>query len=965
MECAESGADTGLRTQESFRGKKPLPVRPLTDAELTTVAGLLDGLARRFEIISQALLAREIDRVVVADLRANLAQAGRHLLRLLHHDALAAPVPAPPWLSLSLRRYGRRTFFDGVLDDTTIGPCRTMFSPMGTSRLIRGFIQDFEPFDSANRRRQSEVAPTPFRRRHVFLEAAVGWLGIRLGLHPDVKTRTATVFPARQLNKPDEPLVFCIDLFSGQEPMERLLLLDMARTCTATCNALARETDRIAAAVRQAAVPANVIQLPMVPNGTFYDVAVALLAETRSIIQFRNHSRSHADWPALSARIPRHLMDPVAARAAADRIASLAGHELAQARVGTFYGAWIDDFRRDPASTMRAIEEAADRARLRAAKAAEDESETATERTKAAEALEEAWLDAHKIWFRGQRENYESMFARHRTQIDSVTRGFALKTWSGTSACDVMRQIAADLACLLDIRSLDGDYWHASMLSERLASIEADAWRGLETGVRNEAAQIVHGTPRAGTSPMSSGAGPASPPAISDSPIGIPSRIEGTVAAGPANDTTAPHGRERPAAAVNRIVPTEVDAEQLGLAKARQRANKERKSRPDPKAIDRDASDILKDALQQDTSHLAREQPLRGPHRHPFDFAANESDDLTASANHSVKIRVLQADGKYRGSLFKDGSWHEHRWTGAPKPNLQESMVCKGDPGSGQWFLIEYVLPRKVVGQPENDSLFDESSYCCRRTPAQALHWFQGQAFGPPPALVEQVRRLAKLWSAFRVSPSAQSMLARVAEGNFINSDDPIFTGSGEPDLLLLRDAELISTEYSSGSASYFASELVKDMGIEGFIAWTNKHLDRVSSWLESTTIIASPHPTRMPSDPMARATSAPTMGVDAAHPDAADSDSPPHEAGASAEPEDLQPEQTSDPIDDWKPSVHQGLVLALLKRDGRLRAGKLWERISPKHVGERAHQDAMSDLVTRERVGRAGKGKATEYWLL
>lgn len=229
------------------------------------------------------------------------------------------------------------------------------------------------------------------------------------------------------------------------------------------------------------------------------------------------------------------------------------------------------------------------------------------------------------------------------------------------------------------------------------------------------------------------------------------------------------------------------------------------------------------------------------------DPAITRPRDATASpedADHSVKIRVLEADGKYRGSLFRDESWHQQRWPGAPKPNLQESMVCKGDPGSGQWFLIEYVLPRKVVGQPENDSLFDESSYCCRRTPAQALHWFQGQAFGPPAALVDHVRRLAKLWSAFRTSPSAQSMLTRVAEGKFVASDDTIFAGSGAPDFLLLRDAELISPASSGGSTSYFATDLVTEMGIEGFIAWTNQHLDQVSTWLESSDTTASPSST-------------------------------------------------------------------------------------------------------------------------
>lgn len=67
---------------------------------------------------------------------------------------------------------------------------------------------------------------------------------------------------------------------------------------------------------------------------------------------------------------------------------------------------------------------------------------------------------------------------------------------------------------------------------------------------------------------------------------------------------------------------------------------------------------------------------------------------------------------------------------------------------------------------------------------------------------------------------------------------------------------------------------------------------------------------------------------------------------------------------DDWHPSAHQEQVLALLKRDGRLRTGVLWTRISPKHLDKRAHQNAMRDLVVRRKVLTDGKGRATEYWL-
>ena len=65
-----------------------------------------------------------------------------------------------------------------------------------------------------------------------------------------------------------------------------------------------------------------------------------------------------------------------------------------------------------------------------------------------------------------------------------------------------------------------------------------------------------------------------------------------------------------------------------------------------------------------------------------------------------------------------------------------------------------------------------------------------------------------------------------------------------------------------------------------------------------------------------------------------------------------------------WLPDAHQKLVLALLKREGRLRTGVLWERVFPKHVSQRAHQNAMRELVDRKKVLTAGKGRATEYWL-
>ncbi|HEX6944303.1 MAG TPA: hypothetical protein VF128_15350 [Gemmatimonadaceae bacterium] len=89
----------------------------------------------------------------------------------------------------------------------------------------------------------------------------------------------------------------------------------------------------------------------------------------------------------------------------------------------------------------------------------------------------------------------------------------------------------------------------------------------------------------------------------------------------------------------------------------------------------------------------------------------------------------------------------------------------------------------------------------------------------------------------------------------------------------------------------------------------------------------------------------------------AAVEDGPPPARGTAGQ-------KTPSEQDQWRPSAHQESVLSVLKRDGRLRTGVLWERISPKHIGERAHQNAMSDLVAHDRVLTAGKGRATEFWL-
>lgn len=69
--------------------------------------------------------------------------------------------------------------------------------------------------------------------------------------------------------------------------------------------------------------------------------------------------------------------------------------------------------------------------------------------------------------------------------------------------------------------------------------------------------------------------------------------------------------------------------------------------------------------------------------------------------------------------------------------------------------------------------------------------------------------------------------------------------------------------------------------------------------------------------------------------------------------------------VDSWAPSVHQEIVLKVLQRDGRLHTAELWKRVDPKWVELRAHQQAMRELVKKERVGKSGKARSIEYWAL
>jgi hypothetical protein len=216
---------------------------------------------------------------------------------------------------------------------------------------------------------------------------------------------------------------------------------------------------------------------------------------------------------------------------------------------------------------------------------------------------------------------------------------------------------------------------------------------------------------------------------------------------------------------------------------------------------------------------------------HPHD--SDEDSDADDVPIESIRIKVFEADGKYRGTFYRDSLRNPNRWIGATKNGVSEIMVCDGPQTTGQWFLIEYVVPRQISGDKKHDSLLDEASRCCCRTPVQALHWFNQQAIGIPHPLVERVRTFRADWMVFCASSSARATLQGLV-GQFVDDDHAMFAGQGRDDLALLRRLNLLAV--ASGSPpSYCAGSIVQDMGVDDYIHWTDGHLARVASVLADT----------------------------------------------------------------------------------------------------------------------------------
>lgn len=318
-------------------------------------------------------------------------------------------------------------------------------------------------------------------------------------------------------------------------------------------------------------------------------------------------------------------------------------------------------------------------------------------------------------------------------------------------------------------------------------------------------------------------------------------------------------------------------------------------------------TDVLRAAVEREIAGLDT-----GPA--PKSGRATETARIS-SVNHpvgqsmvSTRIRVVGPDGQRRGGVFKDSSDYEPRWRGVSKPGIREHMVRQPPGDDGTYFLIEYSEPREVIGDESNDSLWDEKSQCREMTVFQALAWFSRQAFGAPASLVERAASRASAWHEFRASEQARAVADILVSHRQIDEGGEQLADLCPSAVKLAIDAGVAYRH----DGSICSSGLAREMGLEGYGDWVTAQLRAVSSLLQAVE---------------------------------SDGDQPPLEEA-------------------WRPSVHQESVLAVLRRDGRLRTGELWQRVAPKYVERRAHQNQMKELVRRGFIETDGKGRGTEFWI-
>jgi hypothetical protein len=230
-------------------------MRPELQATSEAAVNELRNLALCFHAATAAG-AQKDDRLFFTEVREHMASAGRQLIRLVSLGTVPVPHPAPPWLSWSLRRFGRRPHFDGVdVWVRTAGWWKRSWEPkVGVRGLINAIDGLRLSFDKVPHRPR-EHEPAPYRHRHVFLEAVTGWLGRSVGVQSPLRTPIAHVFLHIPVGPPGPSLELCLDWADKGPAATKLWFLELSRACAQVCSGLADATQQ-----------PNVNTLPVTPD---------------------------------------------------------------------------------------------------------------------------------------------------------------------------------------------------------------------------------------------------------------------------------------------------------------------------------------------------------------------------------------------------------------------------------------------------------------------------------------------------------------------------------------------------------------------------------------------------------------------------------------------------------------------------------------------------------------------------
>lgn len=222
--------------------------RPLTEDELRGISAGLAALGSQFA----KQRSDHDDRLFFAQVRAGMAQAGRHLLRLLLHGVIDGPTPVPSWLSWSLPSGTKRPFFTEFRGQIRYG-CHPRRS---VSRMV--FVVAAQRLPPA----PELYAPAPedgsatHRHRYVFLEA-LDWLGRRCSprVLVDLPRGELGIYTNDDAAQQFVPIV--VDWKGHTLEQWRLLYINVAEAAAAVCRHLAAKVEQVAdrAAIRMVLAP--------------------------------------------------------------------------------------------------------------------------------------------------------------------------------------------------------------------------------------------------------------------------------------------------------------------------------------------------------------------------------------------------------------------------------------------------------------------------------------------------------------------------------------------------------------------------------------------------------------------------------------------------------------------------------------------------------------------------------------